>query len=626
MLRDGRRLLFVQVMLSVFALCLALNSLVLVVLAGSVAVVGWLLFERVEQRRLPGWLVSAGGVGALGLLLVEHLVLGHRMVLAMSHFTLLLQGFLWFGHKRPRDIIAMLVISLVQMIIACVVSVSMVFRVLGDRDAQGEDVAEMDRLMAQLGDETAESLRRQTDLALRHSNYADLLSEMEEAARHAQTAVSLARKIPDQDRLCQAYIFWGKSLWPVSRLDEALEKVKTALEIANTHQLRRWQGNSHRYLGVIYDLQGQFHKSREHSQQAIAILREINDREGEGGTLNNIGTTYFKQGNYPAARESLENALTIHRQHGYRPGQSWALGNLGVLSIMMADYEAALTYFEEAHTLFSELGDEWSQALATGHLGTVAAHRGQYDASYAYHRQTKAVFEKTSYQQGVGNALVALSHNHTQLGNFARAEEDLNAALTIFRTINAARNESQALTMLSQVRRLQGDGQTAVSLAEQALDMSRSNSNRQIEGLANTHLGDAYAAMGAWPAAITAYEQAVELRKQLGEGHLLMDSLAGLAGVYLAQGNVEAAQTAVLPILDFLETRSLDGANNPGQIYWTTYRVLQEQNDPRAPQLLREGYQFIKQRADQLADPAQRQGYWQSNPAHVHLRQQMQAT
>ncbi|MEQ9455672.1 MAG: transglutaminaseTgpA domain-containing protein [Phycisphaeraceae bacterium] len=130
MLPNGRRLLFIQVMLAVFALCLALSNPLLLAIAGSVAVAGWLLFERVQQRRLPGWVVSTGGVCAFGMLVVENMVLGHRMVLAMAHFTLVLQALLLFGHKRPRDIIAMLVISLVQMIIACVVSVSMVFGVL----------------------------------------------------------------------------------------------------------------------------------------------------------------------------------------------------------------------------------------------------------------------------------------------------------------------------------------------------------------------------------------------------------------------------------------------------------------------------------------------------------------
>ncbi|WP_428386756.1 transglutaminase TgpA family protein [Mucisphaera sp.] len=130
MLRNGRRLLFAQVMIGAIALCLALENPFLLMVVAGVGVLGWWWFERVMQQRLPGWVVSAGGVLALAGLLVEHLVLGHRMVVAMSHFTLMLQGLLLFGHKRPREIIALLAVSLIQMIVACVVSISMLFGVL----------------------------------------------------------------------------------------------------------------------------------------------------------------------------------------------------------------------------------------------------------------------------------------------------------------------------------------------------------------------------------------------------------------------------------------------------------------------------------------------------------------
>ncbi|QDU72436.1 transglutaminase TgpA family protein [Mucisphaera calidilacus] len=130
MRHDGRRLLFIQVMLGVLTLCIALGDPLLLAGALLVGSFGWWWFEHVVHRRLPGWIVTAGGLAALGMLLFEHLVLKQRMVMAMAHFTLVLQGLLVFGHKRLRDTIALMTISLIQVIIASVVSVSMVFGVL----------------------------------------------------------------------------------------------------------------------------------------------------------------------------------------------------------------------------------------------------------------------------------------------------------------------------------------------------------------------------------------------------------------------------------------------------------------------------------------------------------------
>lgn len=127
---DARRLLFLQVMLGVLTLCIAMGQPWLVVAAVSLGLFGWWWFEHVLHRRLPGWMVTTGGLLALLILLIEHFVLKQRMVVAMAHFTLLLQGLLVFGHRRPRDTIAMIAISLIQVILACVVSVSMIFGLL----------------------------------------------------------------------------------------------------------------------------------------------------------------------------------------------------------------------------------------------------------------------------------------------------------------------------------------------------------------------------------------------------------------------------------------------------------------------------------------------------------------
>jgi hypothetical protein len=60
----------------------------------------------------------------------------------------------------------------------------------------------------------------------------------------------------------------------------------------------------------------------------------------------------------------------------------------------------------------------------------------------------------------------------------------------------------------------------------------------------------------------------------------------------------------------------LEGADEPFQMYLSLYRVLQANDDPRAPALLAEARQLIEQRASLLPDEETRQTFLGNVPAH----------
>jgi Asp-tRNA(Asn)/Glu-tRNA(Gln) amidotransferase C subunit len=100
-----------------------------------------------------------------------------------------------------------------------------------------------------------------------------------------------------------------------------------------------------------------------------------------------------------------------------------------------------------------------------------------------------------------------------------------------------------------------------------------------------------------------------------------VESIAGLACVRLAQGQVDAALAHAEEILDYLEENTLDGAIEPLRVHVTCHRVLRAQEDPRADELLARAHALLQQRAATITDAALRQSFLQNVPAHQEILQ-----
>lgn len=125
-----RMLVFAQVLLGIAAFCMAEGNVTLLLIAGSLGAASWTIAEGPKGRPLPRWFVNAGSLAAVGFMAFEVLTLRGGMIIAMGHFTMVLQLLMLYARKTNREYSMLLVLSLIQMIGASVLSVSIVYGVL----------------------------------------------------------------------------------------------------------------------------------------------------------------------------------------------------------------------------------------------------------------------------------------------------------------------------------------------------------------------------------------------------------------------------------------------------------------------------------------------------------------
>ena len=125
-----RRLVFLQVLLGIMAFCMAEPNPGMLVLAGSLGFMSWYVTEGPNGRPLPRWLINLGSLVAVAWLLFDLRWHQGHVIVVMGHFTIWLQVLLLYSEKRNREYGQLLVLSLMMMIGASVLSVSMIYGIL----------------------------------------------------------------------------------------------------------------------------------------------------------------------------------------------------------------------------------------------------------------------------------------------------------------------------------------------------------------------------------------------------------------------------------------------------------------------------------------------------------------
>jgi hypothetical protein len=151
---------------------------------------------------------------------------------------------------------------------------------------------------------------------------------------------------------------------------------------------------------------------------------------------------------------------------------------------------------------------------------------------------------------------------------------------------------------------------------EQALELAQSLGNGRIHGFALTNLGHALLGLGETAVAANAYQQAYALRHQLGEAHLAVDPLAGLARISLAENDLEYATAHVETILNYIAEHGLTGTEEPARIYLTCYQELKASKDARAQDILTVAYQQLQAQAAKISDKEKRRDFLEKVAAH----------
>lgn len=366
---------------------------------------------------------------------------------------------------------------------------------------------------------------------------------------------------------------------------------------------------------------GDLRAARQQSEEALALARTARVPRLEAADLWHLSVCARDAGDDPGARAYLERALVVYRALDDHVGEATIRAYQAALARDRGDVAVAQRLLEDTLPVFRAFRYRALEWFALQQLGLVYDELlGQHTVAEGYLTQALSIAQAMADRPGEAIIQASLGRNALYQGNLVHAQAAYQEAGHLWREMGGRIGESLAVHGLGVLAHYRGDEAAAQTCAAQALAVSRHTGHRRLERAALRLLGQALAGLGEVTRAAVAYQQALEMDRVRGIPHLIYETRMDLAGLALAQGNLDQAAVEVDGILDHLQGAELAGMEEPIRVYLICFRVLRAGRDPRATGVLETGHTLLRERAAQFAEGDQRRQFFTNIPAHRDLQ------
>lgn len=488
-----------------------------------------------------------------------------------------------------------------------------VLHAMGQREPQMRDIHTLEQIAEELKDPT-----RRAEALLRRGVYAKITGNPDEGISALEKAAKEASAASAHELEAEALMEWGQTLFFKADYGAAAERLQAGLNIADRYPRQR--AYIQRTLAMIALRRGDFAAGREIYERVLPLFQELGDRFGETIVYNDLGNIAFFEGRFAQAREHYERALAIRREIGYRYGVMQILNNLGaVVADENGDFALAIQYLREALLLARQIGDRNNEGMALNNLGFYGLMMGNYADAENFFGQALALAAAAGHRSEEALFLHNLGMVAAAQGDFAAAHRFYDQSLALKRELEDAQGESETLAYLGQLALLENDPQTALAHAEKGVALAAEAGAGMEEARAHYYRAGALLALGRLDEAADAYETALKQHLDIGQDHLGLEAVAGLAMADWRRGRREEALGRVDEILAALEKRSIDGLQEPGQVYLICHEVLRESDSARAASVARQAQALLRDRQSRIINQANRTAYIEQIAPHRAL-------
>jgi len=244
------------------------------------------------------------------------------------------------------------------------------------------------------------------------------------------------------------------SLRLTGRVDEARRHLEEALAIARAAADRGLQGAATCNLGHLARLSGMSAEARDLYDQALAIFVAIHDPCSEAMVRGALGALGHAGGSLEEARIHTEQAMELLRAAGDRHNAALMQGNLANLLELEGRPDEAARHNTQALAVLHEVGDRTGEGRLLGNLAGGLRARSSLDDARVRYQEALAISREVGNRGSEGHLLGNLAAVHQEQGDDRRAREYCDMALAIHREIGDRAGEDWVLATLA---RLDGD-------------------------------------------------------------------------------------------------------------------------------------------------------------------------
>jgi len=173
---------------------------------------------------------------------------------------------------------------------------------------------------------------------------------------------------------------------------------------------------------VLYE-KSQYKEASRMLESGLEQTRKAQIKGKQALALGLLADLERVQGNYRATLSKLMQARKVLGENPDHDKEISARLHIisGLNNMSLGEYQNSREAFYEAYQVYSQIGDLKGKALAANRLGTVATMQSEYVEAEKYLQESLSLAKQLNDQHGMAGALLNLGEVQRHLGQFAEA-------------------------------------------------------------------------------------------------------------------------------------------------------------------------------------------------------------
>jgi class 3 adenylate cyclase/tetratricopeptide (TPR) repeat protein len=341
---------------------------------------------------------------------------------------------------------------------------------------------------------------------------------------YLREAEALAAALDDSRRLGQVSMFLSQHFYVMGAHDQAIASGQRALALATASDDIVLHALANRYVGVAYQLQGDYRRAIDCCTQTVASLEGVRRHERFGQVVLPAVSSYAwlawchaELGMFAEGSALGQEGLRIAEAVAHPGSLMLASWGLGLLTLYQGNMPRALPLLERAVSLCQDAGFLIYFPLMAAALGAAYTRFGR--GTDAVPLLSQAIEQTTATEMAGFQALCCLPLGEAQMlaGRLKEAHALTERALALARAHQERGHQAYALCLLGDIaaRREPPEGGQAEAHYRHALALAEALGMRPLQAHCHRGLGTLYAKIGRHQQAHTELSAAIALYRTM---------------------------------------------------------------------------------------------------------------
>ena len=295
---------------------------------------------------------------------------------------------------------------------------------LGRRDAQQHDLAEMEALAGTIG------VEQQAEVARRRAIGAYHCGDYPAAVAAARVTVQRAQEAGCLDLQAWGQLLWGGSLDRQGDSGGAIRHMQEGLALARAGGLR---GLEARALVAVSSAEPDLVQALSYNEEALRLAQEAGDREVAWYALYNVSSLCRQLGELEKVAAGYEQCLRLARERGEPQLEQSAFEALGLYCLGLGDYGRARGHFRQSLRIAEEIGDRYLIATSLCFCAEASHHLEELVDAQVYAQRALSLAREIATPGPEGYALNTLGRLYGDQGNSTASRDCYDQALRVLR-------------------------------------------------------------------------------------------------------------------------------------------------------------------------------------------------